>query len=103
MGTRRISITFVCPKCGEPLEDVMLLSDPPIPAKKCNNCGWMFAGEVDIENIRIPFLPPAPYDWGSSIEHVPECCRNCGNHPANGGSGICSCALPYLSGEGVTC
>ena len=24
---------------------------------------------------------------------IPPACRNCGNHPVNGGSGICHCTL----------
>lgn len=26
-------------------------------------------------------------------EYVPDACRNCSNHPSNGGSGICFCTL----------
>lgn len=26
-------------------------------------------------------------------ENVPVACRNCSNHPSNGGSGICHCTL----------
>lgn len=33
----------------------------------------------------------------SSTFNLPECCRNCSNNPANGGSGICNCALPYMT------
>lgn len=25
--------------------------------------------------------------------YIPEACRNCSNHPSNGGSGICHCIL----------
>lgn len=25
-----------------------------------------------------------------------ECCKDCSNNPANGGSGICNCTLPYF-------
>ena len=28
--------------------------------------------------------------------NAPDCCKNCPNHPSNGGSGICHCTLPYL-------
>lgn len=27
------------------------------------------------------------------IDDVPPACRNCSNHPSNGGSGICQCIL----------
>jgi len=26
-----------------------------------------------------------------------SCCTNCSNNPANGGSGICNCILPYMT------
>lgn len=28
-----------------------------------------------------------------SLVYVPPACRNCSNHPVNGGSGICNCIL----------
>ena len=31
-----------------------------------------------------------------------EACQSCSNNPKNGGSGICNCTIPYLSGQGVT-
>lgn len=36
--------------------------------------------------------------YGMAIEalqenSIPLCCRNCSNHPKNGGSGICHCIL----------
>ena len=31
---------------------------------------------------------------------IPSACRNCGNHPVNGGSGICHCTLGITQ---VTC
>ena len=27
------------------------------------------------------------------IHDIPPACRNCSNHPSNGGSGICQCIL----------
>ena len=32
--------------------------------------------------------------WNNSI---PSACRNCSNHPSNGGSGICHCILGSLT------
>lgn len=29
--------------------------------------------------------------------NIPEGCKNCSNHPNNGGSGICHCTIPYLN------
>ena len=28
-----------------------------------------------------------------SLDETPEACKNCPNHPSNGGSGICNCTL----------
>ena len=49
-----------------------------------------------------------PYNWPddalmiheSSLTHIPEPCKSCPNHPANGGSGFCNCAL---GGAPITC
>lgn len=32
-------------------------------------------------------------DNAPTINHMSPACRHCGNHPANGGSGICHCIL----------
>ena len=42
--------------------------------------------------------------YGTVIEGtVPDPCKNCSNHPSNGGSGICHCTVPYFSGtSGIT-
>ena len=42
------------------------------------------------------FSPDAPIVWSSDVweeKNVPLSCRNCSNHPLNGGSGICWCVL----------
>lgn len=35
------------------------------------------------------------------VLNIPDCCVNCSNHPSNGGSGICNCVLPYMSGTSI--
>lgn len=41
-------------------------------------------------------------DWGHIMpdaqtnSNIPNCCKNCSNHPSNGGSGVCNCTLPYF-------
>lgn len=42
----------------------------------------------------IPHLPVDPYiyDWNTK-DNIPAGCRNCPNHPSNGGSGICHCII----------
>lgn len=46
-------IVEICPKCGEPLMDIMLASNPPIPKKECYKCGWSWTGESE----RIEYKP----------------------------------------------
>lgn len=29
--------------------------------------------------------------------HNIEACKNCPNNPTNGGSGMCSCTIPYMT------
>ena len=63
--------------------------------------------ELDKSNniaITTPDIPlvKGPYR-GESITwagDIPKACRNCPNHPSNGGSGICHC---ILGTEPVTC
>lgn len=50
--------------------------------------------------------PPAPdwfkppYVYNPIEDNIPDCCKTCSNHPANGGSGICNCVLPYMTTTG---
>ena len=46
-------IVETCPKCGEPLMDIMLDTYPPIPKKECWKCGWSWTGEPE----RIEYRP----------------------------------------------
>lgn len=32
-----------------------------------------------------------------AVSEIPDPCKNCPNHPNNGGSGICHCTVPYIS------
>lgn len=47
-------IIETCPKCGHDLHDLVIATYPPIPQKKCFNCGWEWTGEQE-EVIRMPF------------------------------------------------
>lgn len=40
--------------------------------------------------------------YGYSVPD-PHPCRECPNHPFNGGSGVCHAHYPYLHGKGSTC
>lgn len=46
--------------------------------------------ELDIEE---PGAAPIHFNDGSWATPVPDPCKNCPNHPSNGGSGICNCTL----------
>jgi hypothetical protein len=47
-------IIETCPKCGFDLHDTIIATNPPIPQKKCFECGWEWTGEPE-EVIRRPF------------------------------------------------
>lgn len=75
--------------------------------KECKHklpCGW-----CELRNIECPqatqlslqpYLSPSVInplniqDLALGFEY--NCCKNCSNNPANGGSGICNCTLPYF-------
>lgn len=93
-----------CPKCGHDLIDINLTSYPPQEGKMCSYCGWTWHGKREEEPggriVRIPFQETtkwwetAPYQKDCpNIDAIPQSCRNCPNHPSNGGSGICFCIL----------
>lgn len=51
----------------------------------CKHCG---------QRKHIPYEPYPYYNYGTtSTDAIPPACRNCPNHPSNGGSGICQCIL----------
>ena len=43
--------------------------------------------------VFIPQISTTP----ATVEWVPETCKNCSNHPSNGGSGVCACTLGLRS------
>lgn len=47
-------IIETCPKCGHDLQDLVITTYPPIPAKQCFNCGWHWEGKRE-EIVRVPF------------------------------------------------
>lgn len=47
-------IIETCPKCEHDLQDLIITTYPPIPQKKCFNCGWEWTGKPE-EVIRMPF------------------------------------------------
>lgn len=103
-------IIETCPMCGADLVDSVVCTNPPRQRKTCSKCDWSWTEDPE-EVVRIPFVPPGQkreqvtwprHDWNDGGNEymfgwVPECCRNCSNHPSNGGSGICACTLPYMT------
>lgn len=100
-------IIEVCPECGADIIDVVLTTYPPRQKKVCSKCDWYWEEEPE-EVVRVPFVPPEKREtitmpgWRDDGDEymfgwIPECCRNCSNHPSNGGSGICNCTLPYIT------
>ena len=95
-------IIYTCPKCGSDLHNVMIATYPPIDSKKCLNCGWEYVyerGDSD-DVIRVPFTEPEEYkrtgkDAGADCAADP--CAGCSDDPRNGGSGVCSCTIPYMA------
>lgn len=51
--------------------------------------------QCPIPQINTPYVQIK--DWKPEIynlkDNVPEACKNCSNHPSNGGSGLCHCIL----------
>ena len=92
-----MEIVYVCPKCGGNLINLCLPSIPPKYQKECTSCGWVspiIKKERDI--IRIPY--PTKEDHSKDVttattQWIPDACKNCSNHPSNGGSGMCNCTL----------
>lgn len=89
-------IIETCPECGHDLMDEVITTYPPIPQKKCYNCGFTWTGTQE-EVIRVPFKKYKDYTnivSNNSYEQIKQsACDNCSNNPKNGGSGVCHCIL----------
>lgn len=55
------------------------------------------AGNELVEYVRREFKLPSTITtdktYPTTLTDTPDPCRNCSNHPSNGGSGICNCTL----------
>ena len=104
-------IIETCPKCGHDLQNITLMSYPPIRKKECWNCGWSWTGKSE-EVVRVPFggndigiiNQPSLNDYLNTYNSKDllinnfeqSACEGCSNNPKNGGSGICNCTLGQM-------
>ena len=82
------------------MNDVQLIKQ----CKYMLSCGWCELRNIECPQATQPSLQPyispnviTPIhlkDLANGFEY--NCCKNCSNNPANGGSGICNCTLPYF-------
>jgi len=64
----------------------------------CEGCPRTLNRDSNITIKHIPPYFPDSVTWDNKSS-IPSCCRNCYNHPINGGEGICNCTLPLFSSE----
>ena len=56
----------------------------------CENCTrYQMYHRTNITEVNISW----PYRETLTFSNIPPACRNCPNHPSNGGSGNCNCTL----------
>ena len=89
-------IIETCPKCGCDLLDEVIDIYPPIPCKRCLNCGWSWEGKPD-KIVRVPFGGNLYEDNTTTLAFEEPACINCSANPKNGGDGICSCTLGQIN------
>lgn len=49
--------------------------------------------QINTPYVQIKDWKPEIYTTFDLKDNVPEACKNCSNHPSNGGSGLCHCIL----------
>ena len=64
-------------------------------------CGWCELRNQLCNELLATSAQTMKEDWadlnsGLTRNYEYECCKRCSNNPANGGSGICNCTLPYF-------
>lgn len=56
----------------------------------CENCTrYQMYHKTNLDEYNLWW----PYQTTTTFTNVPPACRDCPNHPSNGGSGICFCTL----------
>jgi len=49
--------------------------------------------DMELDNISDINIPKVTYSDPIKNFFMPDACKNCSNHPSNGGTGICNCIL----------
>ena len=98
---------YKCPVCGGKglvTSDFYEYKDPygfsnsamPTLTKTCRSCGGrgiVFDTHGDQETFSEHYGCIPDTLINESPTYVPDACKNCPNHPSNGGSGFCLCTL----------
>ena len=84
---------------AEPEERAMRLIDADALHESINKETYRHTYIEQIHSI-IDNAPTIDAVLVETLEQIPEACKNCSNHPINGGSGICSCTLGNMK---ITC
>ena len=88
------------------INDVQLIKE----CKYRLSCGWCELRNIECPQSTQPSLHPYLSPTITEPIHIKDhavgfeynCCKNCSNNPANGGSGICNCTLPYFEQNSTT-
>ena len=51
--------------------------------------------QCPIPQINTPYVQIKDWkpEFYTTCDNIPEACKNCSNHPSNGGSGNCNCVM----------
>ena len=65
----------------------------------CAGCPRTLQRTTNTQIEHIPPYFPDSITWPENWNGIPDCCKNCSNHPSNNGGKIvaCNCTLPLLS------
>lgn len=72
-----------------------------IDGKHKETCNEEYLKELQDTLKKYSYIGPQLSSDSTSV-HIPNCCKNCPNHPSNGGSGICNCAAPAMEQDYYT-
>ena len=77
-------------KCDHVWELVNNISTSAGLLYRCKKCS---ATKYEPINSNLWTTTTTPFEKYSGVLNIPDSCKNCPNHPSNGGSGICNCIL----------